>query len=116
MSFLVQTSQDSDLIGLGRVCPEHLGFLKSSPDNLSGTLATQGSFILLRTVKREEEFKIMFLDLMFISMAAIDSLGFASRKLKKRNKINECVKTVLEITLKRCSNRLEGELEIKRPA
>lgn len=46
LSFLVQTSQDSDLIGLGRVCPEHLGFLKSSPGDLSGKLATRGSFIL----------------------------------------------------------------------
>ena len=79
------------------MCPEHVGFLKSSPGDLS---CSQGSCILLRIVKRGEGFKMMAFRSLFISMAATDSLGFASRKLKKRNKISECVKTVLEITLR----------------
>lgn len=34
---------------------------------------------------------------LFISMAAVDSLDFASTRLKKGKKISECVKVVLEI-------------------
>lgn len=34
---------------------------------------------------------------LFISMAAVDSLDFASMRLKKGNKISECVKVLLEI-------------------
>ena len=55
------------------------------------------SFIPLRIVRRN--YKGMAFRSLFISMAAIDSLDFASRKLKKRNRIGECVKTVLEITI-----------------
>ena len=62
---------------------EYLGFLKNSPGDLLGS---QGSFILLQIVKREEDFKMIAFRSLFISMAATDSLDFASRKLKKRNK------------------------------
>ena len=37
-------------------------------------------------LEKEEDFKMIAFRSLFISMAATDSLDFASRKLKKRNK------------------------------